>query len=455
MSNYPKVTSITYVKNGEKYIRKCIESIMRQTLRDIEIIVVDGGSKDRTVEIINDLKSRDQRIIVLHVEGSVGAQFNAALRLAKGEYIAVCEGDDYILDEKYEKIYEIASKYNLDVVRACYYLFYEYQGKEYRYRTEIASPDLYNIIFENKFENKFFLSTFVNGYWNGLYSRDFLLSNGIRQNETKGASFQDITFSYLSQMYACRFLFIQESYHCYRIDNPESSVNSKQCIEKISYEYDLLQEEMKKRNVWNKYKQMFLIWEMNSYKQFLDKFPQSDKEKLIEPLYERLRNQNIPNKFGNISIYPKTKELINALYVDKKAFFNAMVKNDQYRNKVFDFFRSESFSKVDNLILFGVGHFGSIIYDFLSLSDKTIDIVDNNLSLQKEGFRNQTVYGVDHCLKNNLPIIIANVEHAMDMASQLRDMGVDENRIFICEYEDLFIREIFMKSDLFARSGTV
>lgn len=452
MSRCPKISSITYVKDGEKYIRKCIESIINQTLQDIEIIVVDGGSKDMTVEIINELKSRDQRIVVLHVEGSVGAQFNAALKIARGEYIAVCEGDDYILNNKYEKLYELASKNNLDVIRACYYLFFEHQGSEYRYKTEvIATPDLYNMVMENNSGNKYFLSTFVNGYWNGLYSREFLISNNIRQNETKGASFQDITFSFLTQMYARRFLFVQEPYHCYRIDNPESSVNSAQCIEKISYEYDLLQKELKKRNCWNEYQQMFLIWEMNSYKQFLDKFSQSDKEKLIDVLYERFEIQNIPNQYAGLSIYSKTKKLINALYVDKKTFFQAMTENDEYRNKAFDFFRSCEFGSAETLILFGLGHFGSIVYDFLSLSGKRVDFVDNNLLLQKTGFKNQPVNSVDYCVESDSPIIIVSVEHALDMASQLRNIGVNESRIIICEYEDLFIREIFMKSDLFAQ----
>lgn len=450
MNENPKITSITYVKDGEKYIRKCIESIMEQTLQDMEIIVVDGGSKDKTVEIINELKSKDQRIVVLHVEGSVGAQFNAALKAAKGEYIGICEGDDYILNDKYEKLYEIASKYHLDAIRASYYLVFEYQGKEYRYKTEIASPDLYNIVLENNFDNKFFLSTFVNGYWNGLYSRDFLVSNKIGQNETRGAAFQDITFSFLSQMYARRFLFIREPYHCYRIDNPESSVNSKQRIEKISYEYDLLQKELKNRNIWDRYRQMFLVWEMNSYKQFLDKYTQSEKEKLLDALYDRLVNQNIPYEFGDLSIYPKTKKLIDALYADRASFFKAMVQNDEYRNKAFDFFRSSAFDRTERMILFGVGHFGAIVYDFLSLSGKSIDVVDNSLLLQKIGFRNQTVHSADYCMKNDLPIIIANVEHAMDMARQLDNMGVEESRIVICEYEDLFIREIFMKSGLFS-----
>ena len=117
------------------------------------------------------------------------------------------------------------------MLRACYDLYFEYDGKEYKYKVEVApEKKLYDRLIEIEDEEDF-LSTFVNGFWNGLYSRQFLLSNDIYMNETKGASFQDITFSFLSQMYARRIWYMSDSYHFYRIDNPNSSVNSEKCIQ--------------------------------------------------------------------------------------------------------------------------------------------------------------------------------------------------------------------------------
>ncbi len=449
MVDNPKVSSITYVKNGVKYIRKCVESIINQTLHDIEIIIVDGGSNDGTVEILNELKEKDPRIQLIQCVGSVGAQFNIALRKSKGEFIAVCEGDDFILNDKYERQYELAHKYNLDVLRAAYYLDFDCNNEEYRYLVNISSPSLYGIVFENNEANQFFLSTFVNGYWNGLYSREFLISKDIHQNETKGASFQDITFSFLTQLYARRYMFVSQPYHCYRIDNPEASVNSLQCIEKLSREYDLLKDELIKRGLWNSYSQMFLVWEISSYKQFLDKFSQNEKAGLIGTIYERLISQNIANDYGKLDIYHKTKSIINALYSGKESFFDAMTHNDEYRVGAFDFFRGDKFEKTRKVIMFGAGHFGSIVYDFLTLSGKTVTVVDNSVQLQSSGFMGAKVYPAEKCLECNEPIIVVSVEYSMAILSQLLGLGVDKSRIIVCEYEDLFLREIYMKSKLF------
>ena len=116
-----KVSVIIYVKNTIEYIEKCIRSVMNQTLQEIEILIIDGGSTDGTLDIIEKMKQEDCRIRIFHAPASVGAQFNLGLREARGQYIGVCEADDYILPEMYESQYQIAKEYQLDVIRAGYY----------------------------------------------------------------------------------------------------------------------------------------------------------------------------------------------------------------------------------------------------------------------------------------------------------------------------------------------
>lgn len=444
MGYEPKISSITYVKNGEKYIESCIRSIINQTMYDIEIIVVDGVSTDGTIQILNKLQSEDERIQIMQVEGSVGAQFNAALNIAKGEYIAVCEGDDLIAADKYEKQYKIAKEHNLDVLRACYDLYFEYDGKEYKYKVEVApEKKLYDRLIEIEDEEDF-LSTFVNGFWNGLYSRQFLLSNDIYMNETKGASFQDITFSFLSQMYARRIWYMSDSYHFYRIDNPNSSVNSEKCIQLLDTEYHLLQSKLKERGVWNKEKYMFLGWVASSYKQFADRFPENQKLNLLDKLYTKLMDYHVNNEFEELKIYYKVKEILHALYESKDAFMKAMLSDDSQMQKAYEFFESKKFKTENEMILFGAGHFGGIIYDYLTICKKNIIVVDNSAELQQTGFRGVCVNKPRICIEKDYPIIIANVHYALEIKQQLLQMGVDEQRIILCDNEDFFIREIYM-----------
>ena len=115
-----KVSVITYVKNDVNHIEKCMRSVLDQTLRELEYIVVDGGSTDGTIDIINRLAESDDRIRVMTADIGVGKQFNTGLKAAKGKYIGICESDDFLKHEMYEKQYEIAEKYDLDYVLADY-----------------------------------------------------------------------------------------------------------------------------------------------------------------------------------------------------------------------------------------------------------------------------------------------------------------------------------------------
>ena len=118
-----KVSIIVPVYNTEKYLEKCISSILKQTLYDIEIICVDDGSTDESAQILDELARKDTRIIVIHKEngGSVSAR-NAGVDIAKGKYIGFVDSDDWIEPEMYEQLYALAEMHNVDLVTSGYYL---------------------------------------------------------------------------------------------------------------------------------------------------------------------------------------------------------------------------------------------------------------------------------------------------------------------------------------------
>lgn len=445
MNKEIKISSITYVKNGADYIEKCIRSVMEQTLHDIEIIVVDGGSTDGTVEILKCLCAEDSRISLMVHEGSVGGQFNKALKIATGEYIAVCEGDDYILPDKYEKQYLIAKSNNLDIVRADYYQFFNYGGKEYRYKVSTGpSADLYNQVIETDGDD-LFLSLGVNGFWNGIYKRKFLLSNDIYMNETKGAAYQDISFSFLCQLHAKRIWFMSEALHCYRIDNLGASVNSPRCIDMHITEYRLLRERLISSGLWDKYQNMFMVWQIGSYKHFIEELSCDNKTAEVLKIYTELTSQNVTESYENVRMPERSNRILSALYSDRELFTKLMLDNEANNNKTIRYFEGKGVLE-KNIILFGAGHFGNIIYDFLKAAGKKITVVDNSKKVQAQGFRGEKVYAPEVVvLYNNNPIVVANVIHAKDIYEQLRKLGVDDARIIICDNEDLFLRKVFVR----------
>ena len=112
----PKVSIVVPVYNTEKYLKRCMDSIVNQTLKNIEIIIVDDGSKEECAVLCDEISKTDSRIKVIHKEnGGLGFARNTGLEAATGEYIGFVDSDDYIERAMYETLYNAAKKYNADL----------------------------------------------------------------------------------------------------------------------------------------------------------------------------------------------------------------------------------------------------------------------------------------------------------------------------------------------------
>jgi len=115
MSNV-KISVIVPIYNADKYLKDCVESILNQTFRDFELLLVDDGSKDNSLKICNTFKAQDNRVKVLHQKksGSSAAK-NAGINAACGEYIAFCDADDVIDKEYIANLYQGVVLHNADL----------------------------------------------------------------------------------------------------------------------------------------------------------------------------------------------------------------------------------------------------------------------------------------------------------------------------------------------------
>lgn len=112
-----KISIIVPIYNVEKYLEKCVSSIINQTYKNIEIILVDDGSTDNCYRICDDFQKKDKRIIVIHKKnGGLSDARNAGLRIATGELIGFVDGDDYIKKDMYEKMYTCMKNTDADIV---------------------------------------------------------------------------------------------------------------------------------------------------------------------------------------------------------------------------------------------------------------------------------------------------------------------------------------------------
>ncbi len=113
----PKVSIIVPVYNSEKYIERCINSLRNQTLKDIEIILINDSSTDSTPELCRKANEEDDRIILINQENAgAGLARNSGLLVARGEYIGFVDSDDYVEEDMFEKLYEKAKEYDSDLV---------------------------------------------------------------------------------------------------------------------------------------------------------------------------------------------------------------------------------------------------------------------------------------------------------------------------------------------------
>ena len=149
----------------EKYLDRCIESIVNQTYRNLEIILVDDGSPDRCPSICDEWAEKDSRIKVIHKEnGGVSSARNAGLDIAKGDYIGFVDGDDYIRADMYKTLFDEVSKNNCDIV-VC----------SYQMNNEDVGNDGFSRI--RKFDAMILIATGDYKYgvlWNKLYKRSVI-----------------------------------------------------------------------------------------------------------------------------------------------------------------------------------------------------------------------------------------------------------------------------------------
>ena len=115
--NHPKVSVILPVYNVEKYLKQCMDSIVNQTLKDIEIICVDDGSTDASLSILKEYEKEDDRVkVICQQNAGAGAARNNGLSIATGEYLSFLDSDDFFSLDMLEKSYAEAKKEDADLI---------------------------------------------------------------------------------------------------------------------------------------------------------------------------------------------------------------------------------------------------------------------------------------------------------------------------------------------------
>lgn len=224
--NY-KISVIVPVYNVENYLAQCLKSIIGQTLKDIEIICINDGSKDASLKVLEDFQQNDSRIFIISKKNEgYGAACNAGLRFARGEYISIIEPDDFIDENMYEDLYSLAKANDVDIVKSAFYEYTDGSDNNKETVEKINWSDDYNMpntVF--KVADCSQLLYFHPSIWSCIYRSEFLNKNNIRFVEAKGAGWVDNPFQIETLCLADRILYTDKPYYYYRLTNPSSSSN--------------------------------------------------------------------------------------------------------------------------------------------------------------------------------------------------------------------------------------
>ena len=243
------ISIIIPVYKVEKYLEKCIQSVINQTYENLQIILVDDGSPDNCGKICNEYAKKDHRIEVIHKSnGGLSDARNKGLEIAKGEYIGFVDSDDYIEADMYEVLYNLLKQYNADVSICNFYTVS--QGK-------ISIKNADNGINEyNRIEilKEILLDRNIQSYaWNKLYKKELF-------DEIKypiGKKYEDIgTTFYLLEK--CNKVVVTGKSEYYYINRQDSIVNNvtestiTDYIELIMQRYDYIEENIRELSSYNK-----------------------------------------------------------------------------------------------------------------------------------------------------------------------------------------------------------
>lgn len=434
----PKISIIMPSFNVAPYIRECMDSVLAQTLTDIEVIVVDADSTDGTREILEEYAQKDSRVVILEDDKkSTGYANNKAIDYASGEYIGIVETDDYIAPQMYEKLYLAAGKYQAEVVKADYDSFTTVQGKRFFVTHNLLGEKKKYGQVLNPRKNKYvFWAEMFN--WAGIYKRDFLNQYMIRHQETPGASFQDNGFWFQVFAFAQRVVFVHESFYRYRKDNPNASIQNKKKVFCMCDEYDYAKEKViKYPEIWQDVYYAYLGKRYGACLWTLRKVSPEFRRALCERLYDDfspcIKDINEVDKIWGKK-HPNNKQL-RLLLTDREQYLEYMNHLLQEYEKNIE--RLIDMLKDKKAVVFGCGNWGMELQDLLAGNGISIQaFCDNSLDKQGKKINGVLVKSLSDVLGSvETPFfVVASALYSKDIRRQLVESGVSVEDIFIYKH---------------------
>lgn len=427
-----KVSVILPVYNVEEYLEECLTSVVNQSLKEIEIICINDGSTDHSLQILQKFGAQDSRIRIISKKNSgYGHSVNLGIDNAIGQYISIVETDDFVDSTMLEELYEIALQYDLDMIKADSRVFISRDG-EYEYVHRSVLPDDIKELY-HKVINCYLDIRVFQGYvytWAGIYKREFLNRHNIRHNESPGASYQDNGFWFQTTMYAEKMYFLKRAYYNLRRDNPNSSIYSKEKVFCICEEYDFIRNKVSLSNVKIKQELLYQVF----YYRFLNYITtiQRIDNQYRAAFFERMKIDIIAAlNSGEIDGLLFTSEQWDYMYTIMKGLPVSLFEYDRLARKT-----KKLLQKASAIWIYGAGKWGLKTLDFLNrngLEDKTKGFIVSDKTFNPRTICGLNVYSLDELNNDDDILVIIAVSNRYIIEIQKNLINRDYRNILLCE----------------------
>ncbi|KAF5078554.1 Undecaprenyl-phosphate 4-deoxy-4-formamido-L-arabinose transferase [anaerobic digester metagenome] len=290
-----KVSVVIPVYNVEEYLKKCLNSVVNQTLSEIEVICVDDGSTDNSLQILEEYAEKDDRIRVISKEnGGIASARNKGMEYATGEYIGFVDSDDWIELNMYEKLYENAKFYASDMVMCSAHRFdnitHELKYDMPYFTLERFDETFDDCVFNHNKTKDFFFDICVTP-WNKLYKSEFLEEIGVKFHE--GLDFEDNTFFYETYLKASKLSLVRDFLYYYRISRSGSFITSaNERFFDIVEMFDLTEDVLFKTGNHNTYLVAFSNLRISNTLWRYDQVAEKYKAKFFDIIKENFKKMN-------------------------------------------------------------------------------------------------------------------------------------------------------------------
>lgn len=373
-----KISIVIPIYNTEQYLDKCVDSVLNQTYKNLEVILVDDGSTDDSGKICDYYAAKDQRVVIIHQrnQGNNVARKNG-VKIANGDYVGFVDSDDWIEPDMYQCMVDNIKKNNADIVSVGFYL--ENSNKTEIYNDEIDS-NLYKI---GKDTNKFIESVLLGNTKSRLYSIQWNLVTklfkrnviSVSQEKVNGVFYgEDMAVTFESYYLADSISVINKPYYHYR-----------QCNHSITHKKDVM--------LLSKLNEMYAYMK----KLFVSKNAGCLIQQELDRYFIRTIDDVIPKVTGSEEIY-NIKYLLP--YKDKGK----------------------------KIVLYGAGRIGKDFYKQVINAGMTCYWTDSNW----EKIDNSCIISVEEALKkefDKIVIAIKNEKIVQNVCNELKNKGVPESKI--------------------------